>query len=244
KHVFPVKKSEEFKRWRYQNLEIQRKNQIKEAFSNEELNMFGENIVGGYTSSEKGTTFCRKKNKVKEKDKLSIHDDEKCMSKKLKEGHSPTDQSYEYIESNETPKKKNNCNGRSRNRRNNGSSDGMGIGKIKGRNDKMDDHINLIKKKVHYTGIYGYDRNNDKEKKPSSAYCDDIFLPSKKHFTIQPLKMKYNYLISPPKNQRSYTTNTKKILTSKNALPLFDIEGELWYPKSEKKKFVPSFGNE
>ncbi|GAW83590.1 hypothetical protein, conserved [Plasmodium gonderi] len=238
-YILVLKRNEDFKNWKKKSMKIKKKNKIRIACSND-LSMLRGDIVGSYTSSEKGMICDElKKNKYKIKQSNSTNAN-KSMSENVKTRNFHTDLSFEYIESNETKKKK----------------DKIREGKVKNKNEKISDSItkdntNLLKNNIKYNNLCIYDETSNEEcNSLDSVHSDDhnFFpsLPKKKNIIMKPLKMKQNILTLPKKNYTHFAnTHTKRNNSVKNMFPLYDIEGELWHSKSERHKtFLPQFGKD
>ncbi|CAD2105012.1 conserved Plasmodium protein, unknown function [Plasmodium vinckei brucechwatti] len=201
---------------------------IKPAYS-DDLNMFKDNIIGGYTSSEEEHT---KNQTNQDKKRSEVNNNRKSLKVKKKKEKiiNNTDQSFEYILSNETKKKTDKMNGK----------------KNKNKDTKISDnkkYINQLKGKILYRNMYGYDTSNDENKSFCFSTYENFNLALKKNDFIKPTKIKSKFLENPINTKRSFTNiNTKKKNHFKNKLPLYDIEGELWELNSDSKKYVPSFG--
>ncbi|SCM26469.1 conserved Plasmodium protein, unknown function [Plasmodium chabaudi chabaudi] len=201
---------------------------IKPSYS-DDLNMFKDNIVGGYTSSEEEHT---KNQTNQDKKRIEANNNRKSLKmKKTKEKIiNNTDQSFEYILSNETKKK----------------TDKMNSKKNKNKDTKISDnnkHINQLKGKILYRNMYGYDTSNDENKSFCFSTYENFNLALKKNDFIKPTKIKSKFLEDPINTKRSLTNiNTKKKNNFKSRFPLYDIEGELWELNSDSKKCLPSFG--
>ncbi|SCP03497.1 conserved Plasmodium protein, unknown function [Plasmodium malariae] len=259
-YVLFLKKNEDFIRWKEENTKVKTNNNKMIVACSNELTMFEDDIVGGYTSSEKSVTCnsVNKKGKIKldmittEKRRSGIsksgysnsdNNNENLIVEKLQIGSFITDQSFEFIESSETKKKskklkekktKNKMEKINYNNNNNGN------------NSKYNYDINCLKKEGEHKGIGGYASFNENYKSIESYRSNDFHFSSRNEYRIKPLKLNHNFLTTPKKVHRNSTTaNTKKNKIFQNFFPLYDIEGELWQMKSEKtKKFVPHFGNE
>ncbi|CAG9472282.1 conserved Plasmodium protein, unknown function [Plasmodium vivax] len=251
-YVLVMKRNEDFKNWRKKSVKIKKKNRIRIACS-DDLNLFGEDIVGGYTSSEKGTT-CDKLKKKKEKAKQNADSNtDKLPSEGVKIGNFHTDLSFEYIESNETKKKvkearekgakkarEEEVSHNAANGNTNGNTNGSTRRTTNGKG-------NFLKSKLMYNKLIHYDVVS-KEGRTSfdSVQSDDLALAAKKKSAfMQPSKMKHNLALSKRHFRNVTSSNVKRNSSLKNIFPLYDIEGELWHSTSERKKtFLPQFGRE
>ncbi|CDU20735.1 conserved Plasmodium protein, unknown function [Plasmodium yoelii] len=202
---------------------------IKPSYS-DDLNMFKDNIVGGYTSSEKEHTK-NQTNQDKKRNEVNNNRKSLKLKKKKEKIINNTDQSFEYILSNETKKKTDKMNGKKNKNKEN---------KISDNNNK---HINQLKGKILYRNMYGYDTSNDENKSFCFSTYENFNLALKKNDFIKPTKIKSKFLENPINTKRSFTNiNTKKKNNFKSEFPLYDIEGELWELNSDSKKCLPSFG--
>ncbi|CAA9991000.1 conserved Plasmodium protein, unknown function [Plasmodium knowlesi strain H] len=247
-YILVMKRNEDFKNWKKKSIKIKKKNKIRIACS-DDLNLFGENIVGGYTSSEKGTT-CDKLKKKKEKAKQNTDNiTNNLLSENGKTAYSHTDLSFEYIESNEAKKKmntnksrENSINKMHEERLNHNAADGnTNASTTRTTSGKG----NFLKSKLIYNNLIHYDEVS-KEGRSSldSVQSDDFALTcKKKNALMQPLKIKHNFNLSKKHFRNLTSSNMKPNSSLKNMFPLYDIEGELWHSKSERKKtFLPQFG--
>ncbi|CRH02636.1 conserved Plasmodium protein, unknown function [Plasmodium relictum] len=222
-HVLLLNKNEDFINKEEQNKKIKKKNKIKIKSSNE-LEVFKEGIIGGYTSSDKSVNFNDFK-KNKEKKRLETHK-KRLILQKMKAESDYTDQSFEYIESDETKKKK---------KKN----------KVKNKKGKIKAITNYLKQNVEYKGTYGYDTCSEECNSIISINSDYLHSDFQKNNIIQPLKIQDTFMKIPKKvHKGTKITKTKNITNFQNKLPLYDIEGKIWPSKSEKRNFIPVFGNE
>ncbi|ANQ10837.1 Uncharacterized protein PCOAH_00054850 [Plasmodium coatneyi] len=245
-YILVMKRNEDFKNWKKKSIKIKKKNRIRIACS-DDLNLFGEDIVGGYTSSEKGTT-CDKLKKKKEKAEQNTESNtNKLLSANARIGNSHTDLSFEYIESNETKKKVNKTRESSTKKKreeavNHNAANGNTNGST---NRTTSGKSNFLKSKLIYNNLIHYDGVSKEERSSlDSVQSDDLTLASKKkNAVMQPLRMKHNLNLSKRHFRNVTSSNMKRNSSLKNMFPLYDIEGELWHSTSERKKtFLPQFG--
>ncbi|CRG97776.1 conserved Plasmodium protein, unknown function [Plasmodium gallinaceum] len=222
-HILFLNKNEDIINGKEKNTKIKKKSKIKTKGSNE-IEVFTGNIIGRYTSSDKSTNSNDFKKK-REKKKLE-NDEQRLILQQMKPKNCNTDQSFEYIESNKTKKKKKND-------------------KKKNKEGKAKEITNYLKQNIEYKGTYGYDTSSEDCISINSINSDYLHYGSWKNNIIQTSKIKDTFMKIPEKVLNgSKIANTNNI-NFQNILPLYDIEGKIWSSKSEKKKnFIPIFGNE
>ncbi|EUD69065.1 hypothetical protein C922_00757 [Plasmodium inui San Antonio 1] len=247
-YILVMKRNEDFRNWKKKSIKIKKKNRIRIARS-DDLNLFGDDIVGGYTSSEKGKT-CDKLKKKKEKvEQNTGSNTNKLLSESVKIGNFHTDLSFEYIESNETKKKGNKTrqNSPKKMREEEVNHNGANGNTNGSTNLTTNGNGNFLKNKLMYNNLFHYDEVR-KEGRSSldSVQSDDLAVAEKKkNAVMQPLKMKHILTLSRRHFRNVTSSDMKRNSSLKNMFPLYDIEGELWHSKSEKKKtFLPQFGRE
>ncbi|GAB69043.1 hypothetical protein PCYB_144710 [Plasmodium cynomolgi strain B] len=247
-YILVMKRNEDFRNWKKKSIKIKKKNRIRIACS-DDLNLFGEDIVGGYTSSEKGTTCDKLKKKKEKAEQNTDRNTNKFLSENVKIGNFHTDLSFEYIESNETKKKVNKarensgkkmCEEEVNHNVANGNTNGSSKRTINGKG-------NFLNSKLMYNNLIHYDEvSKGGRTSLDSVQSDDLALTVKKNNAVmQPLKMKHNLNLSKRHFRNATSSSMKRNSSLKNMFPLYDIEGELWHSKSERKKtFLPQFGYE